>query len=134
MSSQPGKVHAPGPAPPAAFLTAPGSTAPQQPQWGAAPQGYTHPSQVNVGQGGGNLNPTNVGKATGKAGAYGGSELGSRLGGAVGPPIIGGIVGGLVGERYGERAIQETGIDKEVGGREEVKTTDCGGEDMTVSS
>ena len=30
----------------AALLTSPGKTAPQQPNWAAAPQGYTHPSQV----------------------------------------------------------------------------------------
>lgn len=108
--SQPGKVHRPGPAP-AAFLTAPGTTAPQQ-QWAAPPQGYTHPSQVNLGQPA--APSTNVGEGTRKAGAYGGSELGSRLGGAVGPPIIGGIVGNLVGERLGEKVLVDTGVDKKV--------------------
>jgi len=112
--SQPGKIHTPGPAPPAAFLTSPGKTAPQQPNWAAAPQGYTHPSQVNLGGNAGASSGTNVGQGTRKAGAYGGSELGSRLGGAVGPPIIGGIVGSLAGEVVGEKVVKETGVDKKV--------------------
>lgn len=112
---------------PTEFKTQPGSTAPppyhpQQsipqphPLYPPAPQGYSHPSQINVAtpsmqaaQG-----HTNVGKATGKAGAYGGSEIGSMIGGKVGPPIIGSIVGNLVGEKYGEKAIHKTGIDDKV--------------------
>jgi len=115
---------------PTEFKTQPGSTAPPpyQPQqlvpqphplYPSAPQGYSHPSQINVATP--SMAPahtaqhhTNVGKATGKAGAYGGSELGSLIGGKVGPPIIGGIVGNIVGEKYGEKAIHKTGLDDKV--------------------
>jgi len=118
--NQSGKVHSPGPPPPA-FMTTPGNTAPMQQkslpheQWAQPPQGYTHPSEVDLADGSNpNKNPTNVGKASEKAGAYGGSELGSMLGGAVGPPIIGSIVGNLAGEVVGAKAIKDTGIDKKV--------------------
>jgi len=89
---------------------------PHHPLYPSPPEGYTHPSKINVAtpsmdsaQG-----HTNVGKATGKAGAYGGSELGSLIGGKVGPPVIGSIVGNLVGEKVGEKAIHKTGIDEKV--------------------
>jgi len=113
------------PSTPSEFKTQPGNAAasqiqltnnPPYPSYPTAPEGYDHPSNINV------ATPTmqqtqthtNVGKATGKAGAYGGSELGSLIGGKVGPPVIGNIVGNLVGEKIGEKAINETGIGEKV--------------------